>query len=124
MIADTRDRLASAERRNTRLRNSLFLLGTLAMVAIVAGIAVYLNRSPTDAIPSEVTQRLDPKLQVLSHRLVGEPCNRTIAAQLVSALLKQAEYDAIVRFAEKTNASCGPNEELLTAVYTAQLRTG
>src|SRR5436305_13116531 len=117
MIADERGRLASAETSNTRLRKSLLLLGGLATVAIMAGILVYLNRTSTDVIPSEVAERLDPKTHVLAHRLVGELCNRTLAGQLVTVLLNQAEYDTIVRFAEKTNARCGPNEELLTAVF-------
>jgi len=70
MFVDPRDRIVSGERSDARLRKSLLLLGSLAALAIVASIAVYLNREPTYAVPSEVVQRLDPKMQVLAHRLV------------------------------------------------------
>ncbi len=62
-------------------------------------------------------------MQEWAKRLRDEPCNRTLASELVSGLLDQAEYGTIIRFSEQTEAKCGLNEELLTAVYTAYTRT-
>jgi clan AA aspartic protease (TIGR02281 family) len=123
MIVDPSDRIVSGEKANARRPRAPLLVCILAALAVVAGMIVYLNREPTYAISSEVAQRLDPKMQVVAHRLVSEPCNRTLARQLVDALLEQAEYGAIVRFAQRSKSRCGPNEELLVAVYTAHVRS-
>jgi hypothetical protein len=51
----------------------IFAAGAIAVsvvVAIVAGLVVYLNWEPAYAIPSEVARRLDPKMQVTAHRLL------------------------------------------------------
>jgi aspartyl protease family protein len=92
-----------------------------AILAVAGGMIAYLNREPQYVIPSQVLARLSPKMQEWARRLVDEPCNRTLAAQLVSDLLEKAEYVTIVRFSQQTKAKCGPNEELLTAIFKAQI---
>jgi clan AA aspartic protease (TIGR02281 family) len=58
-----------------------------------------------------------------ARRLVNEPCNRTLAADLVGALQKGAEYAAIIKFVTQTNAKCGTNEELLASLFFAQMNS-
>jgi hypothetical protein len=104
-------------------RMVMLVIMVTATLAVAAGLLVYLNRGPEYAILAEVVGRLPPKFQLVARRLVGEPCNRTLEAELVSSLLEHAEYGAIVAFSEQTTAKCGSNEELLPAVVTAQLRS-
>jgi len=93
------------------------------VLAASAGLMVYLSWKPKDAISPEAVEHLDRKGQLAARRLVGEPCNRTLRGELVTSLMEHAEYGAIVGFSERTEAKCGPNEELLAAVFTAQLRS-
>jgi aspartyl protease family protein len=93
------------------------------VLAASASLMGYLSWKPRYAISSEIVERLDRKDQIAAGRLVGEPCNRTLQGELVTSLLKHAEYGAIVAFSEQTAAKCGANEELLAAVFAAQLRS-
>jgi predicted Zn-dependent protease len=123
MKADRRDRIIStrtpgdAGRRKAPL---LLILITLAGLAVAGGIVVYLDRTSPYAVSSEVAARLDTKARMSARRLVAEPCNHTLAADLVRTLQEQAEYAALIRFVMQTNAKCGPNEELLTDLFFAQ----
>jgi hypothetical protein len=104
-------------------RMVMLVMMVTAALAAAAGLLVYFNRGPEYAISAEVVTRLPSKFQLVASRLVGEPCNRTLEAELVSSLLEHAEYGAIVAFSEHTTTKCGSNEELLPAVVTAQLRS-
>lgn len=102
----------------------LVIAGVMTVVlAASASLMVYLSWKPRDAISPEVIERLDPKDRLAVRRLRDEPCNRTLQAELVTSLLERAEYGTIVAFSEQTAAKCGSNEELLAAVFTAQLRS-
>jgi clan AA aspartic protease (TIGR02281 family) len=104
-------------------RMALLVMMVTAALAVAAGLLVYLNREPEYPISTEVFARLPPKAQQWVRRLKDEPCNRTLATQLVDVLLDQAEYGSIISFSDQTETKCGPNEELLVAVFTARLRS-
>ena len=108
---------------DARFLLTLTFVMTLAALAVVGGIVVYVHQDPEYAISPEVAARLDPTMRLAAKRLVGETCNRTLAAKLVGDLLKQAEYATIISFSKQAEAKCGPNEEMLTAVFTAQMRS-
>jgi hypothetical protein len=78
-----------------------------AVFAVAAGLLVYLNQGPEYAISTEVIARLPSKIQLVARRLVGEPCNRTLEAELVSSTLERAEYGALVSFSEQTATKAG-----------------
>ena len=120
-LATDADRIIPIARKSDAGRMVMLVMMAIAAFAVAAGLLVYLNRGPEFAISAEVVARLPPKFQLVARRLVGEPCNRTLEADLVSGLLEQVEYSAIVAFSEQTTAKCGSNEELLAAVVTAQL---
>ena len=121
MKADPRDRITSAKTRGgARRRWAPLLLALLAALAMATGIAFYLNRDSRYAIASEVVARLDRDAQMSARRLVKEPCNRTLEADLVGALQDRAEYAAIIAFVQQAKEKCGPNEELLTDLFFAQ----
>jgi Aspartyl protease len=120
MKADPHDRITSSGAVRGADRRKSLLLITLAALMSGGGIIVYLYRPSPYAISSEVAAHLDPKTQMTAQRLVNEPCNRTLAADLVSGLFEHDEYAAIIAFSEHTTAKCGPNEELLSYVLRAQ----
>ena len=93
-------------------RMALLVMMVTAALAVAAGLLVYLNREPEYPISTEVFARLPPKAQQWVRRLKDEPCNRTLATQLVDVLLDQAEYGSIISFSDQTETKCGPNEEL------------
>jgi clan AA aspartic protease (TIGR02281 family) len=109
---------------------ALWVLGIIGVAAFI-GFAFYPDRTallnPRSAIhyaiPPYVLARLDPSNRQLASRLVGEPCNRTLAVQLVQALLDGAEYGALIAFADQTTAKCGEREELLRPVLEAQMQS-
>jgi hypothetical protein len=121
MRADPRDRITSTRPQTSagRRKASLILI-MLAAVAVTSGIAVYLNRAASYAIFSDVVARFNPKAQMSARRLVNEPCNRTLAAELVSDLQDKAEFAAIIAFVGQSERRCGPNEDLLTDLFFAQ----
>jgi hypothetical protein len=122
-VIPSRDGIAPSDLRNGTGR-LLVIAGVMTVVlAASASLMVYLSWKPKDAISPEVVERLDRKGQLAAGRLVGEPCNRTLQGELVTSLLEHAEYGAIVAFSEQTTAKCGSNEELLPAVFRAQLRS-
>ncbi len=122
MIVDPRDRIAPAPVKSRRWI-ILTLSGAMAITALAGGggLVAYLSRELAYAIPSEVVARLDPKMRPVAARLVTEPCNRTLAGQLVDDMLDQAENRAVVAFIERTKATCGPNEKLLRPLLSAQM---
>jgi hypothetical protein len=122
-VLASRDGIAPADLRSGTGR-LLVIAGVMTVVlAASASLMVYLSWKPRDAISPEVVERLDRKGQLAARRLVGEPCNRTLQGELVTSLLEHAEYGAIVAFSERTTAKYGSNEELLAAVFMAQLRS-
>jgi clan AA aspartic protease (TIGR02281 family) len=127
--ADGRDRIALTTTNDaTRRRKAPLSIIILSVVAGIGGvtllavgaIVVYLNHFPQYAISSDVVARLDPEAQMLARRLATEPCNRTLASDLVSTLQDKAEYAAIIDFVRKTNDKCGMNEELLADLFFAE----
>jgi clan AA aspartic protease (TIGR02281 family) len=93
------------------------------VVATAAGFFIlqYVNGGTQYLIPSDVFHRLDRNAQLDAERLNNEPCNRTIAADLVGALSEQAEYDAIIKLVGTLKGKCGPNEDLLVDLFRAQV---
>jgi aspartyl protease family protein len=96
------------------------LLAGVAALAITGGILIYLNRTSPSAIPSEALAQLTPVAQAAARRLVDEPCNRILAADLVSDLLDKAEYAVVIAFSAQTETKCGSNEEMLPSLFAAQ----
>jgi hypothetical protein len=121
MKADPHDRIISTRAVSSAVRRKTTLL-IITLIALMVGgsTVVYLYRASPYAISSEVAAHLDPKTRMTALRLVNEPCNRTLAADLVSDLFEHDEYAAIIAFSEHTKAKCGPNEELLSYVFRAQ----
>ncbi len=95
------------------------LLG-LGALGIASGAAFYLLRVPASVVSRQVALRLSPSTQLIAQRLADEPCNRTLAAQLVADLFQQAEYAALIAFSGQTSAKCGLDERLLSTVFSAQ----
>jgi clan AA aspartic protease (TIGR02281 family) len=121
MRADARDRIIPTRTEGSGAWQKVpLLVFILIIIATASGVAIFLKSSPPYAISSDVVGRLDSKAQMAALRLVNEPCNRDLAANLVGALQGQVEYAAIINFVQKTNAKCGLNEELLTDLFFAQ----
>lgn len=133
MMNDPRDRIVLADRgaRRRKLQalhgiDVRFLLALASVVTVIAlavvGVMVaYAYQGPEYVISSELAARLDPTTRLAAKRLVSEPCNRTLASQLVGALSDQAEYATVISFSTQTETKCGPNEELLRPVFAAQM---
>jgi clan AA aspartic protease (TIGR02281 family) len=129
MEAHPRDRIVSSGIRQRggfpRLTVLLVVLATLiAATAASFLILQYMNDSARYVVSSDVYHRLDKEAQLDVRRLIREPCNRTLAADLVGALSEQAEYVAIIKFVGWLKEKCGPNEELLRDLFVAQKESG
>jgi aspartyl protease family protein len=92
--------------------------------AAAVGLMVYLSSTPKSAVSPAVFARLvDPRIQLVARRLVDEPCNRTLQTELLNGLVEHAEYGTITTLFDEMKEKCGPNEELLPMVFTAQMRS-
>ncbi len=120
-VLTKRDQIISAKRENGLKRTLLLVLIITAGLIATGSVVAYLDREPDYGISSQVIARLSPKMQEWAGRLRDEPCNRTLAAQVVSGLLAQAEYGTITRYVERAHEKCGPNEALLPDLYAAQI---
>ena len=79
------------------------------------------TEKPAPAVPSEVVLRLDPEMRVIAKRLNSDPCNRTLSFKFVGALLRDADYSSIIRLGQTLKGQCGPNQDLLGSIYSAQV---
>lgn len=88
-------------------------------IYVVAPIAA----KPAAAVPAEVVRRLTSEMRVIAARLNSEPCNRTLSFKFVGALMQDADYSSIIRLGQTLKDKCGPDQDLLGSIYTAQVLT-
>jgi clan AA aspartic protease (TIGR02281 family) len=106
-----------------RWAKPVFLLVFLAVLGgAYFGYTRYRAAVPADsAIPSEALLRLEPTLRTIALRLNTDPCNRTLSFEVTSGLLQNADYASVIRLGQSLRSKCGPNQDLLASIYTAQV---
>jgi aspartyl protease family protein len=103
---------------------SYVLPAFLAMLLIAGGGTFgyfYFSAPKTEyAISTAAFMRLDTKGRELVQHLGEEPCNRDVALDLSNQLKNAAEYAATIKLIHNFEKRCGPHEDMLFPLLTAQ----